>query len=323
MGFATSAALIGLGIGAAAKTTGAVLQSKAAKSGAEGQAEAATKAGQIATEASEKAASGFDEATLEANRRLEGLPPKLREALAPYLGLGESGATKLSDLISGGDLDQKFKFEPKDLTETPGYKFTLDQGMEAMKRAASAQGKSLGGGTLKSLLKYGQGVASTTYGAEFDRAMDTFRANREATSLKLSGLLSATRMGQDSASEYGRVVSASEVGQAENIRRAAQYRGDTGMDAARILAGATTDAAAARAAGKVGSANAWNAALGGIGDDVGGYLAFRDFMKPRSRSGSGTDSLAFNLPVNRRTPLDSYYDLTSVYANPERSVDGS
>lgn len=304
MAIATTAALVGLGIAGGTKLAGSIIGSKAAKGAAETQSNTAAEVANLAQNSAATAAAGVDEAAKTAansayetagqvDQTLAGIPDEVKAYLGQYLDLGKVGAEGIKGLLApGGDLNAKFKFDPANIENTPGYQFTFSQGMEAIKRAASAQGKSLGGGTLKSLALYGQDAAKTVYDAEFRRDLDTFNANQRGTQLKLSGLLDATRMGQSAATDVGNTIEATRVAQASNRtnaarygqevgRDAARYRGNTSLDAARIAADAMSSGAAARAAGQVGSANAWSAGLSGIGEDVAGYMSYRDLLRPR------------------------------------------
>ena len=57
------------------------------------------------------------------------------------------------------------------LEDTPGFKFRLDQGIQALDRSAASKGTLLSGGHLKELAGYASGLASQEYGAEWDRTM--------------------------------------------------------------------------------------------------------------------------------------------------------
>ena len=53
---------------------------------------------------------------------------------------------------------------PSSITSTPGYEFAYNQGLEAVNRTAAAKGQLGSGNRLYDLTKYGQGLASQTYG---------------------------------------------------------------------------------------------------------------------------------------------------------------
>jgi hypothetical protein len=50
--------------------------------------------------------------------------------------------------------------DPSSIAETPGYKFQMEQGMQAMGRTSAARGSRLSGGALVEAQKFGQGLAS-------------------------------------------------------------------------------------------------------------------------------------------------------------------
>jgi hypothetical protein len=91
-----------------------------------------------------------------------------QEALAaPYTSLGKSAIPKLQTLLGltgggAGGTPNNAAAETA-LAGTPGYQFTLNQGLDATKNAASASGMLLSGNTLQSLDKYGSGLADQTY----------------------------------------------------------------------------------------------------------------------------------------------------------------
>ena len=87
---------------------------------------------------------------------------------APYMAAGGNALTQLQKglgLGPGGTGQGPLNtpFNPADLSQTPGYKFALGQGEQAITDTATATGGVGGGNTLKELTQYGQGLASTTY----------------------------------------------------------------------------------------------------------------------------------------------------------------
>src|SRR5271169_2592501 len=50
---------------------------------------------------------------------------------------------------------------PSSVTQTPGYQFQFDQGMQGLMRTEAAQGNLEGGGALAAAQQYGQNFAST------------------------------------------------------------------------------------------------------------------------------------------------------------------
>jgi hypothetical protein len=168
-------------------------------------------------------------------------------------------------MAPGGELVEDFAYKDFDPTawEDPGYDFRMAEGQKALERSASARGSLLSGGALKGLTRYAQGVASDEYGKSYDRyntdyqrAFNTFQANKSNLFNRLSSLAGT---GQQSVAQMGQL--------------GANYANQAGgnlQDAARAAGGYGTDAAAARASGYVGAANAWNRGLGSAIDQVSG-----------------------------------------------------
>ena len=112
------------------------------------------------------------------------------------------------------------------LEDTPGFKFRLDQGIQALDRSAASKGTLLSGGHLKELAGYASGLASQEYGAEWDRTMGLANLGINA-----AGAQNA------SGSSYG-----------------------------NELADLTTGAGNATAAGQAASGQAWGDMWGNLGD---------------------------------------------------------
>lgn len=146
--------------------------------------------GNRAANAQEAAAGRSADATLQAQR----------EALAaqqPFLQGGYAGTNRLQELLGVGgntgaqgygSLNQKFSFQPGDLTQTPGYQFQLQQGQEALDRKAAAGGGFYSGAALKASQGFGQDLASTTFDKEYNRAFNAFQTDRANTLNPLQAL---------------------------------------------------------------------------------------------------------------------------------------
>lgn len=156
-----------------------------------------------------------------------------REDLAPYR---EQGYAALKDIQGLKPyLTQQFA-TPQDLAPylDPSMAFRMKYGTQATERLANVGQGALSGNTLRGLQEFGQGLASTEYSNAFNRAQ-TERSNIYNTLANIAG------MGQG-AVNVG-------VGQGQALGQS--------------LTGLTTGAAAAQAAGQVGSANAISQALQG------------------------------------------------------------
>lgn len=82
-------------------------------------------------------------------------------ALNPYVASGTAANQRLSGLlgIDGGDPASQLEA----LQSSPGYKFKLDQGTQALNRSLGAQGNLFSGRALKEAEQFGQGLADQTF----------------------------------------------------------------------------------------------------------------------------------------------------------------
>jgi hypothetical protein len=313
----TAAIIAAAAIGAGGSIASSVIGSKAAKSAAETQSDAAAEAGKIATEAGEKGATaveqagqtasgdvktatetamgGVSEATEQGQEKLQGVYDTGQENLTPYLEAGKGAVAQVSDLMApGGEFNRRFGMA--DYQEDPGYDFRMQEGQKALERSASARGRVLGGGTLKSLTRYSQGVASQEYQNAFDR----FQQENAARYQRLMGLTSVGQTATGQANQLGEWYGSTAV---NNLMSGAALKGGYGMEGARTsgsflmggaegagnlrmrgaesAAAALTGGANAKAAGQVGSANAWAQGIGGATGSIMNALLLSQLMNPK------------------------------------------
>ena len=94
--------------------------------------------------------------------QLQGGLSAMNQRMDPY---SQMGAKSLADMqnLAGQGLDV-------DVTQDPGYKFRMQEGLKAQQRQQSASGMGMSGRGLKEMAKYSQGLASQEYGSAWDRA---------------------------------------------------------------------------------------------------------------------------------------------------------
>ena len=94
-----------------------------------------------------------------------------REDLAPYRAVGAPAITTLGEEVGiegeAGPLTRTFTLE--DYEADPGYQFRLQEGEQAINRAAAARGQWTNPATVRELQRYGQGLASQEFGNAFNR----------------------------------------------------------------------------------------------------------------------------------------------------------
>lgn len=149
-----------------------------------------------------------------------------------------AGATAAAGLNAGEQAGGQFttNFSLSDLQQDPGYLFDLQQGNQAVQRAAAASGTLGSGGTLKSIANYTTGLASQ----EVNNAYTRYTTDQTNQYNRLAGIAG---LGQTAVNQ----VNQAQTNQANTVSNA-QY-------------GATVAAGAANAAGTVGAGNAISGGL--------------------------------------------------------------
>ena len=175
----------------------------------------------------------------------------------------------------------------------PGYKFRLAQGIQGVNNSGAARGMQLSGAQLKALDNYSQGLASSEFGAANDRynqgyqnQLANWQTGFNANNSNFSNTLAdwnnrystynqnfATQRGtwldnrnifnDNRDAPFTKAITLANMGQG-----AAQYTASAGANATNAITSAMGAGANARAAGIVGSANAWGNALGNVGNNA-------------------------------------------------------
>jgi hypothetical protein len=173
----------------------------------------------------------------------------------PFLEAGYKGENRLLDLLglSGNAGAEGYgsmakNFSMSDYQADPGYAFRMSEGLKALDRTAASRGGMLSGAALRGATRYGQDMASQ----EYQNAYNRYQTNRSNI---LNPLQSLAGQGQTTANTLGQASQ----NYATNAGNAYMGAGD------------------ARASGYVGSAKAWNQALGGgfnaLGQGISNYYA--------------------------------------------------
>lgn len=82
---------------------------------------------------------------------------------------------------------------------TPGYQFTLDQGLKSTQNSAAARGLGSSGAALKGAASYSTGLADSTYNDVYNRALNTFNTNYNSASQNVGRLQTLANNGQNAA----------------------------------------------------------------------------------------------------------------------------
>ena len=330
VGHADPVSAIGAGIGGITSLVGGLLGSHAANKAADQQNTAARTVADLIKQsvgqgqqavgsATDTANQGIEYGTNTANARLGDIFNLQGDVftdqtsrLFPYLGAGEQGVNSLAQAFApGGSLTKQFTAPTAaEVEQTPGYQFTLNQGLQALQRSAAAGGSLQGGGTLKAITQYAQGLASTQYQKAYENAQNTFQLNRNNS---FQGLMSLAGLGQtginqaqaanqtfsNAAQNYGSQFAGNTMqgalARGSNSLQGATFGANLGLQGNEAAGNALIGGANAQAAGTVGSANAWNGALGGIAN-AGQFLGLSSLLKPRSYGIDGSMPPGYSQP---------------------------
>ena len=126
-----------------------------------------------------------------------------RKDQLPLMKAGTWASNKLSGIGPGVGLIQK---GPGEFEESPGYQWTLGQGLQAQQRAASATGRLGSGDYIKDATKYAEGLASTEYDNFLRRYYESldpyFRMAGYGSNVAISGGNQANQTGNALANTY-------------------------------------------------------------------------------------------------------------------------
>lgn len=195
-------------------------------------------AGQTAAKGAEKAAS------TEAAAQTQAVNTETQQGNAaaalqqPYEQYGTSaGNMLLADLQPGGSLAQVPSLTSADITQMPGYEFTLQQGLLSTQNAQAAQGLGVSGNALAAAGQYATGLAATNYQNYFS----DFWANQNN---RYNMLYNLTTLGENAATNAG-----------NNMVTVGGQIGNTLTTSAANIGSAQAAAGAATASGIASGAN--------------------------------------------------------------------
>lgn len=197
-----------------------------------------------------------------------------QDNLAPYMNLGSATINPLMSAmgynvtnnddgtysIGGTDpnnpLQQKFSYgnftapTEQQAQQTPGYQFTLNQGLKATQNSAAARGLGTSGAALKGASTFATGLADSTYNDVYNRALQTYNSNYSTAKDVYSTNYNSA------ANNVNRLQ-----GIVSNGQNAAATTGSLGAATSANIANTQLSGANAQASGVVGTSNALSGAL--------------------------------------------------------------
>lgn len=180
------------------------------------------------------------------------------------------------------------QFNEQDLKNNldPGYAFRQKMAMKAIENSAAARGLTGSGQNLVDIANYNQDAASQEYSNAFNR----YKQNQGDMWNRLASLAGT---GQSSTQQVGNAGTS-----------LGQTVGNTTTQTANAASNFATSGAASRAAGSVGSANAWGGALGNVGNAIGTYNGMQMMQNMQNMqqypgmSGNGWSGYTYNNPAS-------------------------
>lgn len=133
-------------------------------------------------------------ATKQASNVQQQMFNTLMQNLQPYQQAGAGALSTLQQQLPS--LTAQFAPTQAQLAATPGYQFTLQQGLNAVNNSNSAKGWGNSGPGAKGIAQYSQGLASTTY----NQQLQNYLAQNSQIYNMLSGVAG---MGQNAAAGIG------------------------------------------------------------------------------------------------------------------------
>ena len=152
------------------------------------------------------------------------------------------------------------------LAQTPGYQFTLQQGLQSTQNAAAARGLGVSGAALKGAATYATGLADNTYQQQYSNALNNYQA------------ASSNFQNQFNANQSIASTGAS----------AAANNASTTQQAANNSSNLITGGGNAAASGTIGSANALSGAFSGAAGSATNTLLLNQYLGGNGSAFSGS-----------------------------------
>jgi hypothetical protein len=186
------------------------------------------------------------------------------------------------------------------LDNTPGYQFTLGQGLESTQNSAAARGLANSGAALKGAASYATGLANDTYQSQYNDLLSTAQGYSGLANNSLgvaggfnqtgSGLTgeAGTSLNQQASlldtnnQNYNQLLQGAQLGE-----NAANAYGEYASNAAQSAGADVSGAGQAQASGTIGSANAFNNALTGSSGALSQSLLLNNLLNSNSSGSSG------------------------------------
>jgi hypothetical protein len=171
------------------------------------------------------------------------------------------------------------------LEQTPGYQFTLRQGLRGVQNAATAQGRGVSGNALAGAAKYATGLADSTYNQQYQNALS---GNQLRFNQILANQAQTYNQGLTNIlTPYDYTLKLMGLG-----ANAAAGQGQIGATTATAAGNLLTGGANAQAAGIIGGTNALTQGFGGAANAFGNAFTLNQLLGGGSLFGGGSSILS-------------------------------
>ena len=250
---ASTVAAIGAGVSAAGSLAGGLINSGSASSAA-GQQQAAT------NESLAQQAAQFAYSQGQEQPYIEQGDNALNQENAWQSNYGATVEPALTNLLTLGNSATA----QQALAQTPGYTFTLNQGLQATQNAAAARGLGVSGAALKGAATFATGLADNTYQQQYNNASNNLVQAQNAWSGFNNSLANTAQLGGN--------VSVS--------------AGTQGQNATTNSTNLLTSNGNSQAASTIAQGNALAGGVTSVGNSVGNYNQALQLQSYLSSNGS-------------------------------------
>jgi hypothetical protein len=198
----------------------------------------------------------------------------------PFIQAGHWGANTLQNQLASGQIGTpmdlsgmpQFSWNPTQagLEATPGYQFTLQQGLQATQNAAAARGLGVSGAALKGADTFTTGLANQTYNQQLQNALGVYNAQMGGFQNQFQDYWANQQNRYNQLSNLASLGGNVAVGQGSVGTQGAANVGNAAATAGQLQGAATTGAAntLGNALSSPQTANALNALFGGGGSTI-------------------------------------------------------
>lgn len=191
------------------------------------QAYSAQKAGKEASSASKKAAAIYAQVSREQIAAQKAMFDKTEANLTPWREAGTKALNTLSGMVEAG---------PGEFTESPGYRFRVDEGQKGVERSAAARGGLQSGATIKGIERFRQDYASNEYDNFLARYYQSLTPYQSLSNTGQNAAAQIGSFGAESVNQQGNLAMGNALYQGSAIQNQAAAKSESRTNVANVIA---------------------------------------------------------------------------------------